>query len=337
MRPSRFLPAALVLLVATVSARAMMVYIPLPATIAQSDLVAIGEVTERVGDAERDFTFPGSEGVSKQYLRTVKVRLTRTLHSPGGAKAGDVINVVMLARKPEPPPAPGQVRMVVSDGPVYLGLDKGQSGAMILRLVPGGQGEYYLQGGGDNWVPAGQDERLARLESVARVDGWAWGIAVRGLQIAIVPDRATILLPAVAGPNAQVQIGYVVVLRNTGDAAVAVNLYSDDRFLRIRHQTPDGKTADWPLYDYLKKQNAPTVRDPKRHEAVVPAGGMITIARYGLAPYGDHEMRQDLAVGRHSLTVRYASLVEREAVGGAPLWAGELSSGAAEFTVVPAP
>jgi hypothetical protein len=265
----------------------------------------------------------------------VQVKLTRTLHSPGGAKAGDTITVVMLAKKPEPPAAPGQMRIVMSDGPVYLGLDKGAAGAMILRRVPGGKGEYYLQGGGDNWIPAGQDEHLARLEAVANVDAWSWGKPVGGLQIAIVPDYSEIILPARVGPDWKLQFGYVVVVRNTGDAAVIVNLYPGDRFLAISHQTPDGKTADWALYPEHEKRTE--VRDLKRHEAVVPAGGIATIALYGLGPYGSHEMLADPAIGKHAITVRYVSRREQEAVDGPPLWAGEMQSDATSFTIKPAP
>ncbi len=128
--------------------------------------------------------------------------------------------------------------------PNYHNAMVGNSYVMILNKLPGRR-EYYLPSYPMNFrsdiAPHVRDvEGLV----AAGADSWAWGKAVDGLQVGLY-----LYAHYHYGGEGSSSISASVVLRNTTDKPLAVNLYDVDKYLDITATSADGKVVHSEFYN----------------------------------------------------------------------------------------
>jgi hypothetical protein len=254
------------------------------------------------------------------------VAIEEVLYTAPGitVKAGDVIPLTTWAKKP---PQPGQLRLMMADGPSYPDLQPDERCLIIVGKLPAEAG-YMAQPSFasvrrlDEAKPS--RDWLARIRKVANVRQWAWGRPVNGLQLAFVPDTTEISLVRYrpAGKAEQTRAGRVMfaaVLRNAGDKPITVNLFPGDHILSLRD---GGKPV--PEYAAGKLPQQPFTADGHLYQ--LQPGELLSVARHGKAPHGDG-VQPDNSPHPRAYSLQYRS--QR-----AGCWQGELESAVVRMTVV---
>jgi len=325
------------------AAQAMMIDIPLPCLVAESDLVAVVSVTEAGPPAEMTLKVPDQARPAKGWFQRFKGTVTRTLRDAAAATAAPA-ETAPAAPTAEPrtiewlapcaePAKPGAPVLHVADGPAWPDLKVGTAYVLILRRLPDRR-EYFLPAYPKNFRTA-VEKNVAEVEAFADVDAWPWGEETGGLRVALVPSSPTATLyPARTGtPTVQVQV--TVALRNTTAGPLAVNLYEWDRHLTVYVVAVDGAAVKYDMYSYLeqsRKRKQPFGPDAVE---VIPAGEMLLIGPAGATKYG-LGLHLPLTAGKWNIQAAYETNRKGAAKGGQPLWTGKVVSASAQIEVRPA-
>ncbi len=340
--------AAALALVVPAAAHAMLADVPLEIIAARSELVVVADVVKTNPPAMIALNVPDSPKPVNTWFMKCTLRITRVITENGKPPAaGDAKpanrTIEIFTRAPRPA-QPGQPRIAVSDM-YYASLQAGKGYVLLLRKMAG-RAEYYLPSYPRNSAPAGAEE-IKKIERAALVAKWAWGKAVGGLQIALVPRQTRVQLrqirrhvrgkdgrmrPQFQGKSASVPC--VVALRNVAKEPVAVNLYAGDRLLSVVAKGPGGKTVKPDLYGWLARADL-ALFSPK-YTAIIKPGAVLFIGPTGKGDYG-MSLNLDVATGKWRLQASYTCARQAAGVGGRKLWTGTIQSAPAEIEVTNPP
>ena len=190
-------------------------------------------------------------------------------------------------------------------------------------------------------LPVGFDySRMASLEYVEQLQmllkarDWAWGKADEsGLQLALVLNQAQITLRQSPRFGRYAQINVAVVLRNTGEKPILVDLHPERKPIRIGAMDNEGKVVETSPYEgcaasYLERTPWPT---QIRHE--LRPGEMAVLSASGLARHGVNIQLEGVEKGTWSL---YAVFEGKKSADGL-VWTGRIQSEAAKASVAAPP
>lgn len=312
----------------------MMVDVPLPQIVNSSDLIIIATVKENDGGGEREFTLPDQERPIKRWFQRSNVTIEKILRDKSERfKIGERVRIVAWAKKPPPP---GNRMLHMADGPSFPNLRAGQRYLLIVAKLPKDKG-YYLPPYPKNFLlaTAAKQERLAKIEKIANVDGWNWGEVQNGLQLAF-PVHET-RLPQLQGQRGRRgpkfnygSLVFVGALRNRSKKPVAIDLYGPDRFLGMTWSAVGSAARELDIYSYLRPQGQQPFA--AKDVAVLPPGEVILIARYGKGQYGDRQ-QLELPTGKKVLRLSYSAKRQGKAADGTPLWQGRVESQDVEIEI----
>jgi hypothetical protein len=302
------------------SAHAMMVDIPLPILVANSDMIIEVEIVKKDEPFFKEVLLPGYKKARWVWLREYEVVVKKELrrsHRAPESHAAKKITILTQAAKPRP--ADG-LRMVVMDGPQYAKLMPGAKHVLVLKKMPKEKG-FYLAPYSKNYPRA--DSPLAQqVAGAADVNKWGWGGKREGLQIAVVLGRKRVWIQNQrGGPRSYIQ--YAVALRNNTGKAVVVNTYPVDKCLSLSLRSEDGNAIPVDIYAHLRPERYGSF-DPKYMKAIKP-GEIVFVGPNGLAPYGlGHQA--PLTAGTWALRATYKSTRKAQIKDTGALWTGELTS-----------
>jgi hypothetical protein len=317
-------------------------YLPMEVVVGRADRIVVGEVTAIGKPTEMELDIPDFPTPHKGWYHTFTVKVTRqilpvpttvlplsTIQSPPQPQ---VIEVLTMCADPNPKPA-GRVlegppvnplksditlKAVNAQQAAYHSALVGDSYLMILDKLPG-RGEYYLPSYSMNFRPytdAGVKE-VGKL-AAAGIDSWSWGKAVNGLQVGLyLFDHHNIG----GGPNSFMEAS--IVLRNTTDKPLAVNLYDVDRFLEITATASDGRFFRSEFYNW--KKHPVTQFDAAVNTIVIAPKGKAFIDSTGRA--NTIKWAMPLNPGKYDFQASYTS--KREGNGKdrlKKLWIGTVNS-----------
>jgi len=328
---------AALLIALTAPAVGMMVDVPLPKIVLDSDLIVIAKVSANREKAEKEALVPGMKQPIKRWFQESELAVEKVLRDPQGA--------LVAAEKPQKvsvmswAPAPRKPGLMVhmADGPSYPNLQVGQRYLLALKKMSQGEA-YYLPPYPKNFALANQQnsQRVAEMEKLAKVDNWGWGKAENGLQLALVPAQTKLtLMKSRRGRNGpfflRIYVSTAFVVRNaTTDKTLGVNLYPSDKCLFLKYKNPDGKAETSDLYAFLAQSKVKPFG--KENVAMLEPGEVAMIAPYGLGGYGQPF---DVETGPGKLTVQLGYESGRDAsVDGAAVWKGKLSAQPVTLEVV---
>lgn len=314
--------------------------VPLPALIADANLVAVVEVVCVDPAIDRTLQPPGFAREVTRPFRTFHLRCKEVLWDPSGTFDANtppekLPSVKALAQAP-PPRRPG---VFIADGPSYPNLQPGREYVVILKGF--GERYYYLPAYFKNFteVRDRSADFIAQVRDAAKVDEWAWGEAVDGLRLAVVPARKEQNLPPQPRRNPAkdprpAHVPLVVALRNVGDKPVTINTYLADRTLRLHYTTPDGTSHEQPIYRGMDRRRGPF--DPDKHVATVRPGQIVSLGPAGIMPYG-LGIAMKTVPGKVTIRASYASDRKAPLPHDRTLWRGAVRSDPAEVMLVDSP
>ena len=316
-------------------AHAMMVDIPLEILVSRAELIVTGKVTMVAVPAQFECVLPDPDRPVKAWYTEYHLTVDRVIKKPAGSKLakGSALTVMGMVA---PPRGPG---LIMVDGPSYTNLKKGTAYVVVLHKMPQGK-KFYLPSYFKNFRPDRKQD-VDPIVKAARVDQWAWGQPVNGLQLALVTTRSwaqlgrQVVRRRVGGRWVQmppsVHVQCVMALRNVSKKPITVSLYQGDRFLSLQAVNAAGKKVNVDFYTYLQAKKIPAFDLAKNTRKVEP-GKLAFVASYGEGKYG---MGFNLAApaGKWKLTAGYTS---KRTVKDAALWTGTLASGSVDFEVKPA-
>ncbi len=292
------------------AAGAMQVAMPLVCHILGSDAVLVAEVVDEGVKHERSIHLPGSERPLHGWFHDTQIRVEKVLYTSSKVPAIVVdasIPLTVWAKKPAPPRKPGQFGAVIADGPSYPELHQGERYLFLLKKLVGEPG-YVAQptSACTRRLDDSESSREWRMqvETAADVDRWSWGSPVDGLQVAFVPD-ATELTVYASALHGKVSAGrvrrllFASVLRNVSERPITVNLYPQDKTLALLDHGV-------PVAAYASRRLLEEPFNISRHLYELQPGELLSIARYGKAPYGDH-VEPEATLASRAYGVRYTS------------------------------
>ncbi|MCG3179096.1 MAG: hypothetical protein BIFFINMI_01427 [Phycisphaerae bacterium] len=340
-------------------AGAMMVDVPLPGLVVQSDLVVQAKVVKSTEPAEVKMIVPelnyggrpspDADKPADVLMRGYTVNIEKIYRDAAGkVKAEDAVDLVTRAQPPAPPPQPGQPMIFVSDGPMYIQLKEGESYLLLLRARPDGKG-YYLPNYFKCFAPAaGAEQRLPGFEQAVAVDKWNWSDADKsGLQLAVLVNEPITAKTSIdrATKKKLTPVQVMIALRNTGKEKQTVTVNGDIRCLSLQFVTTAG-VAIKPAPDLYAGM---TKTDPRSLPPIeVAPGAIVLISPYGPAMWWQY-LQTELPAGDYQLTATYEvtreqlpksdvePAADREKPEAPALWAGKLVSKPTPFTVKPNP
>ncbi|MFP4217224.1 MAG: hypothetical protein ACLFVH_15005 [Phycisphaerae bacterium] len=233
---------------------------------------------------------------------------------------------------------PGQGGVVPVQGAVIgprrgPNLKKGRSYIFVLRRFRPGDDRYYLEPTYPWWVPA---TKLTRgiYTSAADVEGWPWGKAVDGLQLALLRGRTSKLMSIKGTVSAPLPIA----LRNTGKEALSVVVDKPGERFSVKAFDTDGNSVSG---KFIKKSALPKRarsddegEDEKPPSAVTLKPGEILILNWGDAGYPGMMRFPIGRGGEYKLQVGYS--VDKSSIDAKDrkLWTGSAQSGKRPIEVV---
>jgi hypothetical protein len=327
--------AALIVL-GPIPGEAMQVDVPLPIVCGNADAVVVVEVLGAPNAVGDEMALPGYKQKVKGWFRFYNVKVTSSIK--GAAAKGKELTLV--ARAPQPA-GPNGRRFIMMDGPAYPSLTVGDRYIVVLKKMDG-KGKYHLPAYFKNFRRESEQE-LKRYVQASDSTKWAWGKSVNGLRMAITPSRTELMLPRgkrlsyvrkngkmvrVAMPPS-VYVQGAIILQNTSDKPISVNLYRADKFMSIQAANAAGKVVKVDLYTAMLSRNVKAF--DAKDVVVIEPGKTKFIASYGASVLG-FNFRLPVKPGKWTLGVGYASKRAKGA-GGEKLWAGSVTSAPVELTV----
>ncbi len=341
MRTKATMTAALAILFIALAAQAMMVNIPLPIVVSQSDLIVIGEVVQADGPQQLKIQIPDRAKPAHAWWRKYKIRITKVLRDTekafavkDGKEAAVQIGVFTQARAPRA--AGGPIRPMVC-GPSHLVLKTGQKYLLLLRKLPG-KAEYFLPSYPKNAKAIDQTEFnkkfVAKVEKLVDIDTWPWGKAAGGLQMALITENSQATLAQMrvkrGGPLVvRARVPLTIAMRNVSDRPITVNMYQWDRFLGLSY-TQGKKQIEYPLYEYLdlSKRPQPAFSFAGKLVKTIKPGEIIFLGPNGASLYPGMRVSVMGEPGKMWLQAKYVST--RTAADpkdeNRKLWTGEILS-----------
>ncbi len=345
MNKRMFLAAAATLGFLASSAWADDEYIPLEVVVGKADRIVVGKVTAIGKPTELTLESPDFPTPQKGWYHTFTVTVASDLPPLrcDHATKVETIEVLTPCDDPTPKPAPAvldpKTPVIPPGGPQqrFDNVDRtnhfyvihtamvGSSYLMILGKLPG-RSEYYLSSYKLNFKPEG-DSSVKDVEklALAGIESWSWGKAVNGLQIGF-----HLFTYCKIGDNSA-QMDACVVLRNTTDKPLAVNLYEMDIYLDIAADGAGGNPIHAGFYNWKKRPI--TQFDPAVNSVIIPAKGKLFIGPYGRATYVEWD--GPLGNGKHTFTVSYTSKRQDKGKDKLTLWTGKITSSEATATFKP--
>ena len=318
-------------------ATAMMVDVPLPKIVLDSDLIVIAKVSANAEKAEKEAQIPGMKQPIKRWFQESELTIEKVLRdrqgAVGAAEKQQKVSVTSWAAAPQKP----GLMIHMADGPAYPNLQVGQRYLLVLKKMSNGKG-YYLPPYPKNFALANQQnsKRVAEMEKLAKIDDWGWGKERNGLQLALVPAQTKLnLMKSRRGRNGpffwRIYVSTAFVVRNaTADKTLGVNLYPSDKCLSLKYKKPDGKVQTSDLYAFLARSKVKPFG--KENVAILKPGEVAMIAPYGPGGYGQPF---DMETGPGEMIVQLGYESKRDAtVDGVTVWKGKLSSQAVTLEVV---
>jgi len=321
----------------------MMIDVPLPCLVADSDLIVVCEVVEVNGPTKLPLQPPGMQRPIHAFWSTAKVTVTEVIRDPQDALAGkkgeQTKQIEIVAQAPRPQ-VPGQPPMVIACGPVYPKLAVGEKYLVILGKFAD-KPEYYLPSYPKNFrrLKGGDDEFVKQVRNVADVDTWPWGKAVGGLQLAVVPSTRQAHVRKTrtsrTGPTAErAHVQMVCVLRNTTDKPISINTFPGDKCLEVSYWTKDQAPKTCDLYSWLARARLRPF-GPTNIMTIAP-GGLLGLSPQGHGRYG-MSGNLEIQAGPVHLKARYKTVRDAMDAKGGKLWKGELVSSEATVEIKPLP
>ena len=236
-------------------ARAEDEYIPLDVVVGKADRIVVGKVTAIGKPVEMTLETPDPPSSQKGWYHKFTVTVVRDMPSKGEKAARDeTIEVLTPCADPNPKPPPAVTDPMTPVLPpqgaaprfdnvirsnkryVFHSALIASSYLMLVRL--GGRQEYYLSSYMLNFKPEA-DSSVKEAEKLATggIESWSWGKTVHGLQAGF-----HLFAYAKIGDNSSLMTA-CVILRNTTDKPIAVNLYDMDRCLEITADAADKDKA----------------------------------------------------------------------------------------------
>ncbi len=313
--------------------------LPRELVVGKADYIVVGEVTAIGKPVEMELDSPDFPAPHKGWYHTFTVKVTRRiLPVPPADKAtsqasGDkstkdeVIEAITMcadpnAALPERQLDPGPKKEMLKDAArgaqtSYHNAMVGNSYVMILNKLPG-RGEYYLPSYPMNFrSDIGPHVREVEGLVAAGADSWAWGKAVDGLQVGLY-----LYAHYHYGGEDNSSISASVVLRNTTDKPLAVNLYDLDKYLEITATSADGKVVHSDFYN--GKNRDATKYDAAVNTRVIAPKSKVFIDSTGWAniiywsiPAGP---------GKYDFQASYTSKREGNGKDNLKLWTGTINS-----------
>jgi len=314
---------SLFLLLLAPALQAMQAYTPPAAVAASSDLVLTATVLEQLDEGEHEIHLPGTREPVTRFLRRFRLRVEAVLL--GEAQRGQELTVVVLARKPQPKRQ--GVLAVMSDGPGYPSLRKGQTyGVALQALDKQALGDFYLPAQSDYFAHVDVPQQYNRLVRITNVAAWPWGPARNGLQLALVPDLRSLPIMRRNGQPAAT-FPFAVAARNVGEEPLALVHHQD--FLALGYRPADG---DWQQVKEQQRRQ-PRAFKAAEHVTVLQPGEMLLLARHGATQYGDRATVTGVTAGPVAWKAIYRNQRADE-LDGVPFWQGKLQSALSSVTLV---
>jgi hypothetical protein len=312
---------------------------PMEVVVGKADRIVVGEVTAIGKPVELELDSPDFPTPHKGWYHTYTVKVARqilpvpttdlsTIQPPPKPQ---VLEVLTMCADPNPKP-PGRVlegppvnplksditlKAVNAQQAAYHSALVGDSYLIILDKLPG-RGEYYLPAYSMNFRPAADAgvKEVGKL-AAAGIDSWSWGKALNGLQIGLyLFDRHNIG----GGPNSFMEAS--IVLRNTTDKPLAVNLYEDELYLDVTAAAGDGKVIHSSFYNW--RRHIPAPFDAAVNTVVIEPKGKVFIGSKGRA--NTIKWAMPLNPGKYDFQVSYTSKREGNGRDKLKLWTGTVNS-----------
>lgn len=299
-------------------------------SLANADLIVMGQVTGKSKLAELEFKRPYSDAIITKWVVTYDVSLSSVIADRLGAFPGFVAGpdrprfIKVISEVPEPsnklnPPA----------GDVFtLDLKKDDSYVLILQKMPG-RDEYYLPSRAVNAWPADKAS-IERVTKAADHDKWPWGEKSDGLQMAVFATPLPFSDLPTGKPDGSQRYMLNFVLRNKSDKPVKVWLYPLDVTNQAQATDEKGQTAK------MQENRVENLQLPPRQrysETVLQPGQMLFFDIFGKTDGASFWSVIMLKPGRWTLkaSAKFAGKPD-----DAKTWTGRVDSG--EIVVqVPAP
>lgn len=331
--------AAVGVLVLSGAAGGMMVDIPMPCLIADSDLIVICEVVAVDGPMKLPLQPPGMQQPIHAFWSTATVTVTEVIRDPHNAlaaKKGEREKQIKIIAQAPRPQVPGQFRPIMADGPAYPKLAVGEKYLVILGKFAD-KPEYYLPAYPKNFrrLKGGDDDFVKQVRSISDVAKWPWGKAAGGLQLALVPSTPHAYVRKVrttrTGPTPErAYVQMVCVLRNTTDKPIHVNLFPGDKCLEVSYWEKDQSPKRCDLYSWLARARLRAF-GPTNIKTIAP-GGLLGLSPQGHGRYG-MSVTLDVQAGQVRLKAKYRTVRDATDEKGGKLWKGELTSGEATVEI----
>lgn len=211
-------------------------------------------------------------------------------------------------------------------------LKEGGSYIFVLRRFRPGDDRYYLEPTYPWWVPATKVTR-GIYTSAADVEGWPWGKAVDGLQLAVLRGRTSKLMSM----RGKVSTPLPIALRNTGKEALLLAVDKPDERFSVKAFDTDGNSIDGKFVN--KKAGRPKEassdgEDQKKPTALTLKPGEILFLNWG--DVGSPGMMR-FPIGRpgeYKLQVEYSVDKSSTEVKDQKLWTGSAQSGKRSVEVI---
>ncbi|MFP4052531.1 MAG: hypothetical protein ACLFV7_01545 [Phycisphaerae bacterium] len=337
--------------------------------VTEGERVVVGEVVEAGEPNEMKVTLPGKSEAVKATFVKYTVRVEETLKpkpkkedSQGDTSGGEKITVWAFGRPLRRVRGGGNVnvqvrgpiRVVVQGGggkKVVLGpgqggninpqaakaaprtgplLRTGGKYVFVLKRMAPGKDEYYLEPAYPWWSVA-NDVTISQYKTAADVEKWAWGKAVKGLQLAVLPGRTTKLMTL----RGKVSTPLPLALRNSGDETIELYLENPTDLFGVKATDADGNSVDG---EFLTKKLA--ARRTEAEDGNAPLSltikpGEIRFLNWGDAGYPGMIRLPIKQGGKWNIEVTYSVKAEGKAVSEpSKCWSGQVTSGKLEKEIV---
>ena len=301
-------------------------YIPPELTVGEADYIVLGEVTAISKPIEMELDAPGFPTPHKGWYHTFKVKVAkRILPVPPAADKsanGQIIEAMTICDDPNVKPVSrahdGVPEIMRSElKVVYHSAVVGNSYLLILNKLPG-HAEYYLPTYSMNFRPD-TDASVKEVEKLAAagIESWSWGKPFNGLQVGLFLFAHTNIG---GGPDSSMEA--CVVLRNTTDKPLAVNLYEDDTYLEVTATSAEGKAFQSAFYNW--RRHVPTPFDPAVNTVVIGPRGKVFVGPRGKGNTINWNM--PLGPGKYVFQASYTTKREGSGKDNLKLWTGTVSS-----------
>jgi hypothetical protein len=308
--------------------------LPRELVIGKADDIVVGEVTAIGKPVEMELENSDFPAPHKGWYHTFTVKVTRRLLPvPPAANADKTTSQASGEKSPKDEVIETITMCADPSGAqsvqtAYHSALVGNSYLMLLNKLPG-RGEYYLPSYPMNFRPD-TDRYVKEVQRLvaAGIDSWAWGKPVDGLQVGVY-----LFAHYNYGGGNQSSVAASVVLRNTTDKPLAVNLYDVDKYLEITATSADGKVVHSDFYSVTNL--TATKYDTAVNTIVIAPKAKIFIGSAGRADRINWSI--PVGPGQYDFQAFYTSKHGGNGKDNLKLWTGTINSKSCTGTITSEP